>query len=90
MTDLPQDKSARKPLRTVASLTRLERKWLNRRHCGFCEAPLIGAHCYAHSGEHVLPIIEGVRDAEEVVDLGPPCNMDERRADALSRYKPRA
>jgi len=85
--DLPQDDSACK--RTVASLTRLERKWLKVRHCSFCEAPMLGSYCYAYSGEHVLPIIEGVRDAEETINLGPPCNMDERRAHALTHYRPR-
>lgn len=75
--------------RTLASLTKLERAWLRRRVCGFCEAKLVGTMCYAHSGLHTLPIIEGVRDKEEVVDLGPPCDMDVQRAKALATYKPR-
>jgi hypothetical protein len=83
MTDLA------KPKRVMASLSRLERAWLKRRHCSFCEALLTSANCGAHSGPHTLPIIEGVRDKEVVVDLGPPCDMDERRAHALQHYKPR-
>jgi hypothetical protein len=75
--------------RTVASLSRLEKAWLRRRHCAFCEAPLLGSLCYAHSGEYELPVIEGVRDKPEVIDLGPKCNMDERRAIALQHYRPR-
>ena len=75
--------------RTVASLSRLERQWLKRRVCGFCEAPMLGKLCYAPSGEHELPVIEGVRDKPEIVDLGPPCDMDENRAKALAHYKPR-
>lgn len=58
--------------------------------CGFCEVRLLGSFCGGYSGEHVLPVIAGVRDKEEVVDLGPPCDMDERRAHALQHYKPRA
>ena len=75
--------------RSVASLDRFERAWCKRRYCGFCAAPLLGSVCYAHSGEHTLPVIEGVRDEEEVVDLGPPCDMDERRGLALLHYRPR-
>ena len=42
------------------------------------------------SGEYALPVVEGVRDQEEIVQLGPPCNMDEKRAKALAHYMPRA
>lgn len=70
-------------------LTKLQRAFLKRRVCGFCEVSLLASHCGALSGEYALPIIEGVRDQEEVVDLGPPCNMAERRASALAAYKPR-
>lgn len=75
--------------RTIASLTRLEKNWLRNKHCGFCETSCLGDTCFAYSGSHVLPVIEGVRDQEEVVDLGPPCNMDEKRAGWLKSYKPR-
>lgn len=75
--------------RTIASLSKLERAWLKRRFCGWCEAPALGSHCYAQSGNHVLPVIEGVRDKPETIDLGPPCDMDQRRAEALELYKPR-
>lgn len=75
--------------RTVASLSRLERQWLRRRFCGFCEISALSSSCGAASGIHTLPIIEGVRDQEEEVDLGPPCDMDEGRAAALRLYKPR-
>lgn len=75
--------------RPISSLTKLEKAWLRRRVCGFCEASLLGSSCCAYSGEHVLPVVEGVRDAEETVDLGPPCNMDEQREKALAHYKPR-
>lgn len=75
--------------RPVQSLTRLERKWLKRRYCGFCEASLMGKSCFALSGEYALPVIEGVRDQEEIVNLGPPCDMDMKRAQALTFYKPR-
>lgn len=75
--------------RTVASLSKQERQWCRRRYCGFCEASLLGSMCYAQSGEHTLPIIEGVRDQEEVIDLGPACDMDKRRGQALAAYKPR-
>jgi hypothetical protein len=81
---------AERPKRTMASLSRLERAWIGRRGCGFCDAPLSGSRCYAPSGSYVLPVIEGVRDKEELIDLGPPCNLDERRAAALKHYKPRA
>jgi hypothetical protein len=80
---------AESPRRTVESLSRLERQWCKRRYCGFCEAPLLGSLCYAHSGEYELPVIEGVRDKPEIVDLGPPCDMDAARARALEHYKPR-
>lgn len=76
--------------RPVASLSRLEKAWLRRRYCGWCEAWALSARCGAQHGKHILPIIEGVRDQEEIVDLGPPCDMDERRAKALQQYKPRA
>lgn len=79
-----------RPKRTIASLTRLEKQWLKRRYCGFCDASALGSMCYAYSGEYALPIVDGVRDKEEVVDLGPPCDMDERRAHWLTFYKPRA
>ena len=75
--------------RTVASLTRLEKAWCRRRFCGFCEAPLLGSCCYAYSGEYELPAIDGVRDTPEVVNLGPACDMDKRRAVALTHYRPR-
>jgi hypothetical protein len=75
--------------RTLASLTRLERQWCKRRYCGFCDAPLLGSHCYAYSGEYELPVVEGVRDKPEIVDLGPPCDMDIARAAALKHYVPR-
>lgn len=75
--------------RPVASLTRLEKAWLRVRVCGFCEARLLGSSCYAMRGEYVLPIVEGVRDREETIDLGEPCNMDKLRARALLSYKPR-
>ena len=73
----------------VKNLTRLERRWLKSRICGFCEISLMSRCCGAHSGLYTLPVIEGVRDKEEIVDLGPPCDMDERRAHALAQYKPR-
>ncbi len=76
-------------VRTTASLSRLEKLWLKRRVCGFCEIGLLSRSCGGYSGPHTLPIIEGVRDEEEVVDLGPPCNMDEKRAAALRHYRPR-
>jgi hypothetical protein len=75
--------------RDLASLTKLERQWLKGRMCGFCEANMLGSSCYAHSGEWTLSPLEGVRDKEEVIDLGPPCDMDERRAQALTFYRPR-
>lgn len=75
--------------RTVESLSRLERQWMKRRICGFCEVYLTGNRCGALSGLYTLPVIEGVRDKEEVVDLGPPCDMDQRRAHALQNYHPR-
>lgn len=75
--------------RTIESLTRLERQWLKRRRCSVCEAPALGQHCYALSGTYTLPIVDGVRDQEEEIDLGPPCNMDERRGEALKQYNPR-
>lgn len=77
-------------VRTLASLSRLEKQWLKRKHCAWCEAPCLGKSCYSHSGMHELPVIEGVRDEPVMVDLGPPCNMDERRAQWLKSYKPRA
>lgn len=76
-------------VRTLDSLTRLGRRWLSSRFCGFCEASCLGRDCGALSGKYALPIIEGVRDEEEVIDLGPPCNMDARRAKWLTSYKPR-
>jgi hypothetical protein len=75
--------------RTLESLTRLEKRWLKGRFCRFCDAPCLGSLCYAYSGEYVLPVIDGVRDKEETVDLGPACNMDEMRASWLAHYKPR-
>ncbi len=64
--------------RPVDSLTRLERKWLKRRYCGFCEASLVGNSCYA------------MRGAFAPVPTAKPCNMDVQRAKALQHYKPRA
>jgi hypothetical protein len=87
---MPQATEDELVARPVASLTRLEKAWLKQRYCGFCEAPLLGSLCYAHSGEYELPVIEGVRDKPEIVDLGPKCNMDERRVKALGHYRPRA
>lgn len=76
--------------RPVSSLTRLEKQWCKRRHCGFCEASLLGQQCYAMSGKYVLPAMQGVRSRAKTIELGPPCNMDQRRAQALQHYKPRA
>ena len=70
-------------------MTPLARRWIKSRICGFCEVYLTAKHCGAPHGLYTMPIIKGVRDKEEVVDLGPPCNMDERRAAALATYKPR-
>lgn len=75
--------------RTLESLTRLERKWLSRRYCGWCEQSALAKRCGAMCGPYTLPVIEGVRDQEEVVNLGDPCDMDERREHALKSYKPR-
>lgn len=75
--------------RTVASLSKHERAWLKRRVCGFCEIGMLSTCCGGYSGEMELPAIEGVRDEPELIDLGPPCNMDEKRAKALAHYKPR-
>ena len=69
--------------------TRLERAWLKRRVCGFCEIGLMSNCCGSYKGEHTLPIIEGVRDQEEIIDLGPGCDMPEKRQAALLQYKPR-
>jgi len=76
--------------RTVASLSRLEKAWLRVRYCGFCDARLLGSSCYALSGMYELPVVAGVRDRPEMVDLGPGCDMDEKRAQALKSYRPRA
>lgn len=76
--------------RTVESLTRLEKAWLKRRLCGWCEVNLLGKNCYAMTGKYILSPIKGVLEKEEVMDLGKPCNMDEQRAEALKHYKPRA
>jgi len=75
--------------RTVESLTRLEKAWLKRRLCGWCEVNLLGKNCYAMTGKYILSPIKGVREKEEVMDLGKPCNMDEQRAEALKHYRPR-
>ena len=75
--------------RTLESLTRLERNWLKRRFCGFCETSCLAKRCGAMSGPHVLPPVEGVRDKPETVDLGQPCDMDIRRSVWLASYKPR-
>ena len=75
--------------RTMESLSKLERRYIRRRVCGFCEVNLSSYRCGGYHGPHTLPIIEGVRNEEETVDLGPPCNMDEKRAMALQYYKPR-
>lgn len=74
----------------VKSLPKLQRQWLKRRRCGFCEISVLSPRCCGYSGEYELPVIEGVRDKAEIVALGPPCNMDERRAQCLAQYKPRA
>lgn len=76
-------------IRTVASLSPLERAWLKRRVCGFCECSMLRQRCGGGFGLHELPVIEGVRGKPEIVDLGPPCDMDERRAHVLASYKPR-
>ena len=86
---MPHSKNNGLVSRSVASLSRLEKRWLRERYCGFCEAPMLGSRCYALSGDYELPVIEGVRDKPEIVDLGPPCNMDERRAHALMQYRAR-
>lgn len=36
--------------RTPESLTRLERNWLKRRHCAWCEAPTHVNACYSTQG----------------------------------------
>jgi hypothetical protein len=73
----------------VQALPKQARRWMRSRICGWCEISLMSRRCGGYSGEHTLPVIEGVRDEEEVVDLGPACNMDERRGLALKHYKPR-
>lgn len=75
--------------RTIASLLRLEKAWCRRHRCGWCDASLLASHCYALSGKYTLGVVEGVRDREETINLGEPCNMDEVRAKALAQYKPR-
>lgn len=87
MSDSPSTLVERRP---VASLTRLEKAWLRRRQCGFCEAPMLGSLCYALEGPYALPVIDGVRESEEIINLPPKCDMDERRAAALKQYKARA
>jgi len=71
------------------SLSKLERKWLSRRVCGWCETSMLASRCGAMCGTMMLPAIEGVRDHEVEVELGAPCNMDEKRAAALKCYRPR-
>lgn len=73
--------------RTLASLTKLERQWLRRRYCGWCEQSALASRCGAIDAPYTLRVIDGER--ERVVDLGPPCDMDERRGNALLGYKPR-
>ena len=77
------------PPRPMESLSRLERKWIKRHYCGWCEIRLSASSCGAMCGPYALPVVEGVRGREEVVDLGKPCDMDVRRAVALTHYKPR-
>ena len=38
--------------RTPESLTRLERAWLKRRYCAWCEAPVHVNACYSMYGKH--------------------------------------
>jgi hypothetical protein len=70
--------------RSLESLTRLERRWLKRRECGLCEAPLHRNTCYAMTGSLT---INGRK-----VNLGPQCSIekhDQRRGNALASYRPR-
>jgi len=64
--------------RPLASLTRLERKWLKGRLCGWCEVRLTASRCGAMCGS-----FSPVPETE-------PCDMDVKRATALQRYSPRA
>lgn len=74
MTDTVEAKG-----RTPESLTKLERNWLKRQACGWCEAPAHTNTCYAM--------------VDPTMDLPPRCTDEElniRREKWLSEgYKPR-
>jgi hypothetical protein len=70
--------------RSVESLTKLERNWLKRRECGWCEAQLHSNTCYAMTGS--------VEINGRTLRFGGACSVEDRdyrRGIALATYKPR-
>lgn len=76
--------------RTPESLTRLERAWLKRRACAWCEAPTHVNACYAMQGSMRV----GPRGDRSTFKFPPQCTdaeLNERRGRWLAEaYKPRA